>query len=279
MTTQQTASWDEVLDAVIQETLRVRYAWGNYRYLFVETEHRVDILNATASDFFAWVQGLAADTVFMGIARLTDRGVMRRQENASLDRLLAATEWESTDPARWQKFKDRLAIVEASCASCRHYRHKRLGHFDLAIALNVEPVPIVTVREVDSALESIETFLGDIHLELRPDHSQSFRFIDGEAHAKRLMDKLTNRMSRVRPDAISKIVRGEGDEGARLQCGFCDQNVQVWMHSDDVPDGRYLKLWHFDKCPGVVGIEAVTVEMADEADVSIKRTFALNDPR
>jgi hypothetical protein len=278
MVTQLTASWDEVLDAVIQETLRVRYAWGNYRYLFVETEHRVNVLNATASDFFAWVQGLAVDTVFMGIARLTDRGSTGRQENASLDRLLTATQWQTSDFARWQMFNDRLTAVQASCASCRHYRHKRLGHFDLSIALNVEAVPAVTVREVDSALDSIERFLGEIHLELRPDHAQSFRFIDGEAHAKRLMDKLTNRMSRTRSDAISTIVRGDDEEGTRLRCGFCDQSAQVWMLSDDVPDGRYLKHWHFDKCPGLIGVETVTVEMSNDTGTLVRRTFALNQP-
>lgn len=268
-----------MLDAVIAETLRVRYAWGNYRYLFVETEHRVGVLNATASDFFAWVQGLAAETVFMGIARLTDRGVMGPQENASLDRLLTLTQWQASDHARWQKFSELLATVQVSCANCRHYRHKRLGHFDLAIALDVESVPIVTLREVDSALDSIEQFLGNIHLELRPDYSQSFRFIDGEAHAKRLMDKLTNRMSSVRPNAMSMIMRSDGDEGTRLHCGFCDQSARVYMHSDDVPEGRHLKLWHFDKCPGVVGVETVTVEMIDKAGELVRRTFALNDPR
>jgi len=43
---------DELLDALVGETLRVRYAWDNYRLLFVDEQTHVDVLNATAPDFF-----------------------------------------------------------------------------------------------------------------------------------------------------------------------------------------------------------------------------------
>ncbi len=273
-----TPTVNELLDTIVEETLRLRYAWGNYRYLFMEEKQRVDVLNATASDFFAWVRGLAAESVFMGIARLTDKPGGARQANASLERLLIATEWATTDQNRWRKFSAQLTTVKATCASCEYYRHKRLGHLDLSIALKVQPVPTVAVREVDAALDAIESFLGTVFTELRPNHSHSFRFLDGDDHVKRLMERLMNRASRKRPDAVSTIERG-GLDGAQLLCGFCGETASVYMMSDDVPEGRYLKLWHFDKCHGVVGIESVTVEMRGDGGQLRRRTVELASPR
>jgi hypothetical protein len=216
--------------------------------------------------------------VFLGIARLTDRAVIAGQPNASLDRLLAATGWESTDFGRWQKYSDELAMVQAACKECRKYRHKKLGHNDLSIALKIDPVPVVTVREVDDALDAIEQFMGAVFTELRPDHSYSFRFVNANDHVDRLFAKLTNRIAQKRSDAVSTIVRTQED-GTLLNCGFCGESAIVWMLSDDIPDGRYLKLWHFDKCPGVVGTENITVEMRRDDGEVCQRTFSLAESR
>jgi hypothetical protein len=265
---------DDLLDTIVEETMRVRYVWGNYRRLFVEKKEHVEVLNATAPDFFAWIQQLAADAVFLGVARLTDRAVVAGQPNASLDRLLAATEWEVNDPNRWQKYSAKLTAVLAACKDCRKYRHKKLGHNDLSIALKIDPVPVVTVREVDAALDAIAQFVGDVFTELRPNHSYSFRFLNANDHVDRLFAKLCNRKAQTYPDAISAIVRTQED-GALLHCGFCGESAGVWMLSDDIPDGRYLKHWHFDKCSGVVGIETVTVEMRRDDGELRRRTFSL----
>jgi len=165
--------------------------------------------------------------------------------------------------------------VQAACDACRHYRHKQLGHSDLAMALKVEPIPIITIREVDEALDAIERFLGTVYTEIRPDESPSFRFLNGSDHVDRLFRRLTNRASRLRPNAVSHIVKTA--EGARLFCAFCGESAQVWMFADDVPEGRYLRLWHFRNCTGLVGTEDAAVEMTDENGAVRSRVFRLSD--
>lgn len=271
-----THSVEELLDTIVEETMRIRYVWGNYRLLCVEKDETVAVLNATAPEFFAWIQQLAADAVFLGIARLTDRAAIGGQANASLDRLLAATGWELTDANRWQKYSSVLAAVQDACKACRTYRHKKLGHNDLSVALKIDPLPLVTVREVDAALEAIEGFMGAVYTELRPNQSYSFRFLNANDHVDRLIGKLTNRASQTLPDAVSTIVRTDED-GALLHCAFCGNTARIWMLSDDVPEGRYLQRWHFDKCSGVIGIETVTVEMRINDGEVRRRTFSLAD--
>jgi AbiU2 len=254
---------DALLAAIVQEALRLRYAWGHYRYLFVEDGDKVRVLNATAPDFFAWVQGLSADTVFLGIARLTDPATVSGRANASLAQLLEATGWKMTDTQKWEKYSTQFAEVLSACSGCRDYRHKRLGHFDLAVAMKVVPPPIVTVKELDAALNAVEQFLGAIHRELRPNSEQAFRFIDGDMHVRRLIERLTNRASQARPHAVSTIARRDDENGAQLECAFCGETSKVDLFSDDVPAARYLKAWHFDKCHGVIGTETVAVEFLD----------------
>lgn len=273
-----TSQAEQILDSIVEEALRIRYAWGNYRFLFVETQERLDVLNATAPDFFHWIQGLNANDVFMGIARLTDNSKVAGKPTASIAQLLDSTGWRASDPTRWQKYSAALTSVIETCKSCRTYRHKRLGHFDLSIALEVLPTPAVTVREVDEALDAIESFINSIHMELRPGHSQSFRFMNADDHTGRLMKRLTNRASQRKPGAVSSIIRdGVEDAGCRLQCGFCGESAVVWMMSDDIPDSRYLKHWHFDACSGLIGTETVVVEMVDASGATKRATFALLD--
>jgi hypothetical protein len=261
---------DESLDTIVAETMRTRYAWGQYRYLFVDEKPRVDVLNATASGFFAWVQALAADAVCMGISRLTDSAATG-QENASLEQLLNLTGWERSDPQRFATLSAELEQVRTACKTCRAYRNKRLGHFDLTIALRIKAIPAVTVREIDTALASIEAFLGRMYTALRPDSSYLFEFLNPHDHVRPLFAKLTNRASQKHPDAVS-VIRSKADgAGAELVCAFCGESADVYMMSDDIPDGRYLKLWHFNMCTGVVGVERVLVELTKDDGVVVRK--------
>lgn len=268
---------DELLDTIVKETLNARYAWGNYRLLFASHDH-IDVLNATAPDLFGWIQGLIAESVFMTIARLVDRSSTGRgavaQPNASLERLLQSTEWDVSDRSRWDRYSAQLTAVRDACKGSNLYRHKRLGHLDLAVALKLEPIPMVTIADVDAALDAIETFVGAIHTELRPDHSQSFRFLNAEDHVNPLLRKLTNRASKGKPNAVSTIICVEG-EGAHLECAFCEASTIVYMRSDEIPEPTFLKHWHFNQCSGVIGTETVTVEMRGRDGELRRSTFSL----
>lgn len=265
---------DEVLDTIVSEVMRTRYAWGQYRYLFVDEKRRVEILNATASDFFAWVQALVADAVCMGISRLTDHAATV-QRNASLEQLLSLTGWERSDPQLFATFAAELEQVRSACKTCRTYRNKRLGHFDLTVALKIKPVPTVTVREIDAALASVEAFLGRMYTSLRPDSSYMFEFLNPDDHVRPLFAKLTNRAAQKDPDAISVIRPKRDGAGVELLCAFCGEAADVYMMSDDIPHGRYLKLWHFNKCSGVVGMERVVVELTKGDGVVVREVIDL----
>jgi len=268
---------DDLLTRLVEEALSVRYAWGNFRYLFVNSEDRVRVLNATAPEFFAWIQKLAADTVFLGIARLVDHASVARRANASLEQLLESTQWRVLDPARWQHYEQELARVRLECAACTNYRHKRLGHLDLAVAMKAVPIPSVTAKDVDGAIQAIEQFLGCVHRELKPNSEQSFELLNAEMHVARLLSRLTNRASQRRGDAISTIVRTDDSAGAILSCAFCGQRSSLYLGEAEEPDARVLKRCHFDKCDGVIGIETVIVDLKSTDGIVQSRTFDLTE--
>jgi len=261
----------DVLDVVIQEALRTRYAWNNYRSLFVAQSENVEVLNATAPDFFGWTQGLIVDSVLLGISRLTDPGATFGEPNATLQRLVDLTDWKTTDQITWQRFTDSLATVVATCKLCRQHRHKRLGHSDRAIAMRATKLPEVTVRNIDDALESIERFLGELHLQLRPDHSQSFQLLNGDEHVKKLLGKLTNRASRRRPDAVSRITKKQGQVGAVLECAFCGEMATTYIIDGQI-NARRLRVNHYNRCHCVIGCEAINIVVSEgdgEADAKM----------
>ena len=87
----RTRIWNEIVS--------LHDAWAQYRYLFNESNERVQLLNTCASWFFATTQRLLMREVILGISRLTDPVKFGRFDNLVLSSLLLS-------PARFLANRD-----------------------------------------------------------------------------------------------------------------------------------------------------------------------------
>lgn len=155
---------DELLELISQEAFRLRYAWNNFKALFAGERENVDILNAAGPGVFGMLQRMLFDDAILQISRLTDPATNARQENTTLRRLILATGWDVNEPARYAEFMTKADAVDAACADCRKHRNKRISHRDLAWTTKALSLPEGTMRMVDSAINSIESFIRDFTL-------------------------------------------------------------------------------------------------------------------
>jgi AbiU2 len=102
-------------------------------------------------------QAILADTMFLSIARLTDKDT-RHQANLSVwtlrDAVLSA---ESSDFAA--KVDSCLNEIWNAAADIRTHRHKRVAHFDRNVGLKVAFLPVVQFGAFKTVLEMIERHL------------------------------------------------------------------------------------------------------------------------
>jgi hypothetical protein len=166
------------------------------------------VLNAAGPGLFASIQQLMFDDAILRICRLTDPAGNRHQENLSLERMLDATSWKTTDSAKWKTYRTKLDQVEDICGPCRIHRNKRVSHKNIA---SLQNLPVATMKMIDDASASIQGFVGAIHSELNQGSAYSFNLlIDGDRDAKHLMRYLRNRASQSRPEAVSNLLYTPG---------------------------------------------------------------------
>jgi hypothetical protein len=266
---------EDLLEIIKQDAFRLRYAWMNFRFLFAGEKKHVEILNAAGPGFFGMAQRMMFDDVILRICRLTDPAANRNQENTTLKRLLQATDWQTSDPAKHAVFSAKIAAVDAACDGCRQHRNKRISHADLLHSQKALSLPDATMKMIDSAVDAIEGFIRDINYELHPDVEQSFEIIDGDRDVKHLIHYLENRTSQKQPDAISTITH-EGGNRAEFRCAFCGETSSIAFYPNGVPTPRMMVRWHFDKCHGVVGHETIAVEIIDSRGVQQPARLAVD---
>jgi hypothetical protein len=258
-------SADEVLSLLVNDAVFLRFAWDNHRFLYRDSDERVTVLNAAAASYFQLTEQLLVDDVLMRISRLTDAAGNRHQENLTLESLIRASDWETSDPAKWFRFRSRLSEVYLCCATCRVHRNKRLSHNDSEVATKQTPLPTVTIGDIDGAVKAIERFIQEVFSEFRPGDTQSFDIIEGEKYVAELIKYLENRPSRRMQDVISTILVLDA-EWAELCCGYCGEMETSYFPGADRLDGERLRYWHFGNCSYVVGNETIVLNVTSEAD-------------
>ncbi|GAI09808.1 unnamed protein product, partial [marine sediment metagenome] len=121
----------------------------------------------------------------MAIARLTDPSKTGRHQNASLENLLnkLVPSLQSNLAHQW---RSELKDLNAHCALIRKIRDRIIAHNDLGTALQYDPDPLPGISRayIESVLEKIRKFIGDIeeHFRgIRTSHYHVFTCNDGES--------------------------------------------------------------------------------------------------
>ena len=210
---------DALLDEIEQDVFRLARIWDTFRYLFATDKRHVDVMNAVSGGFFVMVHQLLFDDAIPRVSKLTDPAGNRHQENMSLERLLRATEWQTTDPIKWQRYRSRLDDVEAACKPCRDHRNKRVSHKALELFTNAISIHDPMMKMIDDARQAIHRFLHDIRIDLGHG-SLSFDLPDAEGDAEKLLTYLSNRASQKEPAAVSIITYDADTRDGHFYCAF-----------------------------------------------------------
>lgn len=254
----------ELLEAITQDVFRLTYVWNTFKYLYASDKQRVEVLNATSGGFFLMTQRLLFDDAILSVARLTDPAGNKHQENVSLEQLLAATAWETSEAPQYQVYREKLDQVEMVCKPCRAHRNKRVSHKALSVLQKTFALPDANMRMIDAPLAAIQEFLREISIALG-NGDISFEFITLEDHTERLLRHLTNRASQKDPDAISMIIYTAGNTQGTLHCAFCGSKELLHYYPTGEPTPRRMVRRHFETCHGVIGCETITVETYDDS--------------
>ena len=253
----------ELLDEIEQDIFRLSHIWETFRYLFAKDQKHVDVMNTVSSGFFHMVQQLLFDDAILRVSKLTDPAANRQQENMSLERLLQATEWDKTDPKKWQLYRSRLDTVKVACKPCRDHRNKRVSHKALELFTKTISIHDPMMRMIDDARTTIHSFVYDIRIDLGHG-SLSFDFPNGEEEAEKLIDYLSNRASQKRPDDVSMITYDATSRDGDFHCAFCGEKQSMRFYRDGgAPTSEDIARWHWSTCHGIVGYEQLAVETFD----------------
>lgn len=127
--------------------------WTEFGELFQRGQARIDLLNATASNFFYFLNRLQYEDALLHIARITDPAESFGRANLSVRRLAPAI------PEQRLRLAVEGATAETleTCEFARAWRNKRLAHADLDTLRQGKAagLPEVTEALIGQALTSI----------------------------------------------------------------------------------------------------------------------------
>jgi hypothetical protein len=148
-----------VYNELYSDVLWLHAKWEQYCCLF-KSKRRVELLNETAGYLFRLIQDTLFENVVLGLAKLTDpietgRGV--KQQNLTVLRLPPLI----IDGALKCEMSALVQSALTACSAARSWRHKRLAHRDLAVALATtgDPLPSISFSDVEAALTAFSTLL------------------------------------------------------------------------------------------------------------------------
>lgn len=139
--------------ALWQEVAWLHLKWQEYVELFGKKPSRVDLLNKAAPLFFRVVQDTLWDDILLHIAKLTDPPKSAGKPNLTIRRLPELVGNQELD-----------SLVEKALEAtefCRDWRHRRIAHrdLDLALAQNAQPLAVASREKVREALAAIDGVL------------------------------------------------------------------------------------------------------------------------
>ncbi len=138
----------------------LQHKWSEFEELFGKAPERIELLNKVASNFFYFLHKLLFEDAMPHLCRLTDPPRTGHHESLTLMRLADSIPDEDF---RAQVRKD-AEEVRKKCEFARKWRNKRLAHTDLNSLRNehVSPLPGVTSKNVEDALESFRALLDSV---------------------------------------------------------------------------------------------------------------------
>ena len=142
--------------------------WRQFESVFAAPSPDIEVLNATAPDFFVQARDALIDDVLLSLCRVTDPARDRRGfENFSLGQLAEHPDVQALSGLA-QEVAQLIAEADTRVNFARQRRNKRLAHSDLPTVLRAEDNPLLPYKrsDVNAALAAISAVVSRIQLHL-----------------------------------------------------------------------------------------------------------------
>jgi hypothetical protein len=129
---QRTKLWNEIVS--------VKDLWAQYRYLFIDSHQRIEMLMACANWYFGVTQRLMLQGVILGLSRLTDPVSQGKHANLVVASLLDDPRVDVI-PGLRAELSAEIAEVAARVEPIRTHRDKYIAHLDRATVVKENLLP------------------------------------------------------------------------------------------------------------------------------------------
>ena len=174
-----------IYNALTNEITSLHGKWNQYRKLFATSEERIDLLNRSASYFFWLIQETLLEDVLLHLARLTDLADHGRgRTNLTLRQLPDLI----SDSALKRDVTDLVGRAVAATSAAVDWRHRRLAHRDLALALAPVGAQLATSRgplagvsraDIEAALAAFRNVLNRIEAYFWNGREVGYQYFEG----------------------------------------------------------------------------------------------------
>lgn len=147
--------------ALYNELASLHDKWREYCELFGASPARIDVLNATAPRFFAFIDEALKESTLLHISRITDRPEIGRSSNLTILRLPALIE----DPVFRSEVDELVATAVRTSQFARDWRNRHIAHRDLSLALDPSSRALSEASRlsVNQSLACLDAVLCRIH--------------------------------------------------------------------------------------------------------------------
>jgi len=154
------AQLDPVFSELIDDVAWLQVKWAEYRQLYGTSPDRIDLLNSAAGLFFRILHDTLWEDALLHLCRLTDQAEMGGKQNLSIQGLPELC----ADPNLREEVAALVAKAIEAASFARDWRNRRIGHRDLALALNpsTRPLAAASRAQVSAAIAAIHRVLNEI---------------------------------------------------------------------------------------------------------------------
>lgn len=147
---------------IYSQTVWLFVEWEQYKKLYTKKE-TVEVLNKTASSYFALQQRIQWNNIILSIAKLTDNEGIPGKENLTYLKFPLYIKDENLK----QKIKPELDKLRNEREDIKNLRNKILAHNDLHYTLSndkkIEILNTVTLKKTETVLSQIENIFQKLY--------------------------------------------------------------------------------------------------------------------
>lgn len=182
------------------DVITAHWEWRQYRALFAESPERIELLNDVAGPFFGMLHSVLFDNTVMHLSRLMEGPEVGRGRHPVLG--LPQLPPLIVDASVREEVEALITEAKSKCEPMRRWRHDRLAHRSLALALQSNRDTGISRQSVEEAFESVRAVMNRIqeHYGLGHTHYQGMKQMgDADclcAYLKRGMDSFARRQDR-----------------------------------------------------------------------------------